>query len=484
MKLLQQAKNNPFLSNAFLIFLARFFPSAANLLVIIYYSRHLDTVLYGTYSNFWINLNLLYPLACMGIHVLIFTYPAGFISKILGQIKVPQYAAYGLWLAVTGIAFAALQAPSLQSWVVPFCFVLVYAITLILESCVIVCKQARWLVLINVLFSIAYWLIHKNMISGASFSLQNLFTALLLLSLVRLLIYIVITFKNLKESNSSAQQVFDMQKVRSLWLYLALYDIIQNYSSWVDKFIVAHTLDSRSSGIYYNGSLNIPFLPLLLGAALNAVLIELSTSDKRDVSRMLQLVNHAGRVMACIVFPLFFFLLLYRYQVVVLLLSEKYVEAIPVFLASLLVMPLRAYGFTSLLQREHQGAIINKGALGEIIIGCLLVYPLYHVWGLPGVALSFVVSTYCQAVYYVYHTARILHVRWWQLLPVGNWLAKLGILTILFLAVYWLTTIYFTGLFAVILGGAFTLAVMLVTLLLEIKNTGGTNGTSHQTART
>jgi O-antigen/teichoic acid export membrane protein len=249
-----------------------------------------------------------------------------------------------------------------------------------------------------------------------------------------------------------------------------LYDVVQNYSGWIDKFIVAHTLDSRSSGIYYNGSLNIPFLPLLLGAALSAVLIELSdTGQANETPRILKLMDKTGRIMSCIVFPLFFFLLLYRYPVVVLLLSAKYIPAIPVFLVSLLVLPLRAYSFTSVLQREHQGVLINKGAIADVIIGCALIYPLYKLIGLPGVALAFVISTYLQASYYIYHTARILQVGWYRLLPLGNWLLKLVIFGLLFIVLHLITTHYFTNVIAVILGAVSTMVIILFTLWLEIK---------------
>jgi O-antigen/teichoic acid export membrane protein len=476
-KLSQVPKRNPFLSNAFFIFLSRFFPSLANLLVISYYSRHLDTTLYGTYSNFWINLNLLYPLACLGIHLLVFTYKPDFIVGIARRISGRQYAVYGFWLILIGGIFALLQWPSLHTVAIPLLFLVVYSATLIMEACLMVGKKFSFLVSVNLLFSILYWAIHKY-IFQSSFSLQHLFAALLALTVFRLFLYAVVTARIFKKEGHANEQLFDVKKVRTLWLFLALYDVVQNYSGWIDKFIVAHTLDSRSSGIYYNGSLNIPFLPLLLGAALSAVLIDLSESkDIDDTPRILGLMNKTGKVMSCIVFPLFFFLLLYRYQVVVLLLSGKYIAAIPVFLVSLLVMPLRAYSFTSILQRRHQGAIINKGALADIIIGCLLIYPLYQCIGLPGVALSFVISTYMQAIYYLYHTARVLRVKWPQLVPLKNWLVKLAIFALLAGVLHFITAHYFTDVIGVILGAITTMAIILLALWAEIKHRE-TNGTT------
>ncbi len=477
MKFLQTAKHNPFLSTSFFIFFIRFFPTLANLLVVIYYSRGLDVALYGTYTNFWVNLNLLYPLACLGIQVLIFTYPPQQVVNIAKRIAALKYAGYGLWLLAIGLAFGLLQIRSLHTLVVPFLYVLVFSLTIISEAYLIICKRFGLLIVSSIVYSAVFWSVHRY-VFGLHFSLQYLFTALLVLGGIRLAVYVVAmigTFK--KEEVSAPNALQDLGKIRSLWLHLALFDIIQNYSNWIDKFIVAHTLDSRASGIYYNGSLNIPFLPLLLSAAFSATLIQLSRTDDADeTAHVLKLVNQTGRMLSAFVFPLFFFLLFFRYEVVVSLLSGKYIPAVPVFMAALFILPARACSYTSVLQRKHRGDVINKGAIGEIVIGCLLIYPLYQWLGLPGVALSFVISTYLQAGYYLHQAATILQVSWLRLIPLSNWVIKIIIFALLFFILHFVTSYYFTNVIAVISGSVFTMVAILCSLWIEIKNAKETNG--------
>src|SRR5690606_10351781 len=109
-----------------------------------------------------------------------------------------------------------------------------------------------------------------------------------------------------------------------------------------------------------------------------------------------------GRLLSCIAYPVFFFLFFFRSEFITVVFSEKYVEAIPIFLCSVLILPVRAYSNTTILQNYHQGRIINAGVLLDYIVALAVIYPLYLWLGLAGIALSFVVSTYVQVIFYLY----------------------------------------------------------------------------------
>ncbi len=470
MNLLQQAKSNSFFSNSFFIFLIRFFPTLANVLVLIYYSHKLATVSYGTYQNFWIQLNIFYPLACFGIHVFIITYSPAYILSLARSIRRGQYAIYGAWLLLLCGIFAYLQYNPLNiSFIVPFLFLLVYAVTLILESLLIVFRSFKSVVLLNLLFSTAFFLIHWYVLKDG-FSLQKLFTSLFIISVLRLIAYVCIAGLQAKKQQTSVPEEIPVAKARSLWLHLSLFDILQMSFSWIDKFIISLVLSASLSAIYYNGSINIPFLPLLLSAAGSAVLIELSAVKKEnETQHTVLLMRQSAKVLSSIIFPFFFFLLFYRYQLIVAVFSEKYIPAIPVFFVSTLVLPLKAYNFTTVLQNQHKGAIINTGAFLDISLACLLMYPLYKWLGLPGVVLSFVITTYLQAAFYLFHSAHTLGLNLFSLLPIGNWLAKLIVFAIALIAIRYVTSLYFTGIISLILGSIATALIVLISLFFEMK---------------
>ncbi len=464
-------KNNSLFSNSFFIFVIRFFPSLANLLVVVWYSRHLPQETYGNYQHFWIQLSVLCPLACVGIHVLAITYPPGFIMKLLKAIKAGQYTMYGFWVLMLAGIFAALQHNALDiSLFVPFLFLICYTFATIFESLLIVFRNYQSLVAINVLYSVLFWGIHWFVL-GHGFSLQAVFSYLLILTVLRLCIYCGITAVNVQRySEEEHEEDHNLAKIRTLWMHLGLYDVTQVLSSWIDKFIISLALSASLSAVYYNGSQNIPFLPLLLGAAGSAVLIQLARGGtKNETSDTIQLMNQMGKMLSSIVFPVFFFLLFFRVDLIVTIFTARYIPAIPVFMASLLILPVRAYHFTTVLQRMHKGNIINIGAIAELLLACALIYPLYRWLGLPGVALSFVISTYFQATFYLVYSARLLQTSPLKLVPYVNWIIKLIVFASLFIGIRYVCYRYFSGGIPLILGGVTMVLAIGISLLAEYK---------------
>ena len=459
---------NSLFSNSFFIFITRFFPSLANLLVVIWYSRYLPMEAYGNYQRFWIQLYVIYPLACFGIHVLIVTYSRGFILALLDKIKVKYYAWYALWIIVLSALFALLECSALSiTFIIPFLFLAAWSVSTILESFLIVCRNYSSLISVNILYTTAFCFIHWYVLRDG-FSLPLLFTYLLIIVGLRMCIYAGIAMADIKRKNTEAHEELEIPKVRALWLHLGVYDVIQMLFSGIDKFIIALVLTASTSAIYYNGAQNIPFLPLLLSAAGSAVLMQLTTTKKADeTANIILFMNRLGRVLSCIVFPLFFFLFFFRHELIMTLLP-KYALSIPVFAVAILVLPVRTYSFTTVLQRLHKGNIINAGSLADLLLACGLMYPLYKWIGLPGVALSFVISTYLQASFYLFYTAKLLHTSPFKLIPYINWIVKLIVFAIVFIVIHYACNQYFTRNISLILGIVLMILSVIISLVIEL----------------
>jgi O-antigen/teichoic acid export membrane protein len=231
---------------------------------------------------------------------------------------------------------------------------------------------------------------------------------------------------------AAAGAATSLRAIQSLWFHTALNEVVQVLFRWVDKFTLNFLLPPALFALYFNGTLDVPFLPLLLGATGSALLLHFGQPSVPDAERVATL-KQVGLVLGSLVFPLFFFLICFRYELFGVLFAHRYDAAVPLFVVSTLVVPLRAYNFTALLQHKSQGHIITKGAILDLLLALLLMYPLYRVLSLLGVALAFVISTYCQAGYYLAQTAKLLSVSWPELLPWKVWArqfswAGLGIL--------------------------------------------------------
>lgn len=465
-----QRANNIFVSSSFFIFITRFFPSLANLLVLVWYSRQLPEDVNGNYLIFWTQLYVIYPFMCLGIHSLVQTYSRNLLANLLSKLTKKHYALYSAWLVLVSCVFAWLQNDTGNvRFLTSALFILSFSAGVITESLLIVLRKFRVLSVTGFVYALLFAGIHLWVLDG-NFSVQTVFSCLLVLNMLKVFVHsCAILLEIRKDKDGYEAEDVDMHAVKLLWVHLGLYDIVQVLSTWVDKFIIALVLTSGVSAIYYYGAQNIPFLPLLLSAAGSAILLQMSDvfgKNRRETT--LALLNRSGRLLSSIVFPVFCFLFFFREELFVNVFSEKYIPSIPIFAASILVLPVRAYSFTTVLQQEHKGNIINIGAVGELLLACLLIYPLYNIFGLPGVALSFVVSTYAQAIFYLIQTSKVLGTPITSLIPLINWLSKLIIFSLLFIAIHYSASIYFAGRFTLILGAAAMVVTGGLSLLVEL----------------
>ena len=477
MKLLHSAKSNSFFGQSLFIFLIRFFPVLASVLVTIYYARNLDVAVNGRYVNFWIQLPLLTAIACAGIHAFLITYTPPVIVALFRKIRREHFLLYAVWVVAAGFMFAAMQHYSgIAGFIVSFLFLIVYALATITESFLIACKNFRNVAVINLvyafLFSYLHWYtLHKGL------SFPQLFACLLTISAARLFLYMGIALKNINTIPLTGEENISLDASRSLWQHMMFYDISQLTFKWIDKVLISLVLTASLSAIYFNGSNDIPFLPLILSAAGSAALLNLAMNQDDD-KYTVQLMQHSARILSAIVFPVFFFLLFFRYELFAVIFTHKYDDSVPVFFTALFVVPLRAYNFTSVLQNRHKGRIINIGALADLILACALMYPFYLLWGLAGVALAFTFTTYLQAAYYLYQTSKVLKVPVLQLIPYRNWLFKLIVFFLFYIVIHYVLVQYFSAKNVLILGCVLTAIVAFVTLRFELDKHSTNGGTS------
>lgn len=463
-------RSNSLFSNSIFIFLIRFFPQVATVLVMIFFSRQLDVHTYGVYQNYWVQTYLLNTIACLGIPAFILTYPADFTANLFRSVKGKQRLLFLLWVIAAGGVFAGLQYYRAGiDWYVPLSFLVVYCLCSVIEPFLITSKRFRELVGVNFMFALVFCYIHWQFLTGV-ISVNQLFLQLLLLMSAKLAVYFILMQISLKLLPVKAVSEYPYPMAVNLWKHLGFYDVSQMVFRWIDKFIVSILLIEQASAIYFNGSTDIPFLPLILGAVGSAVLIQMANTESND-KNAIRLANQSSRILSSVVFPLFFFLFIFRGELFEVVLSAKYIPSIPVFMVSILVMPLSAYNLTVILQNRHEGGIINKGAILDLCIALALMYPLYLLFGLPGIALSFVISSYLQAIYYLYHTSIILNTGILKLIPLKNWVFKLIVFATLFIGIHYFLSERLTQQNVLIWGVLTAMVISAASLLIEIRVT-------------
>lgn len=417
--------NKSLIGNAVRFFLTRFFNTAASLVVMVYFSHSLTKNDYGIYQNFWVQLTLLSSIGGMGLGLLIFTYPPDVLKSLLLHLKRKHLFCYFLILLLMGLCFSILHSADFQQWlelgILSTAFFVLYTFSVLLEAFLIAIRSYKLVIVFSIIYSTLF------IVAGAytyhqGFEMSIFVKLLLPLSLLKTVVYLRSFLIFLKSDNYKQTDSIELKSVLSLWMHLGIYDILNVSILWVDKFIISLVASTTTAAIYANGSFTIPFIPIALSAVGNATLMQLhQAKSNREKARLMQQV---GKVLSCIAYPLFFFLLINRTEFITFVFSAQYAVAVPIFLCSILILPVRAYSNTIILQNLHKGKIINIGVAIDFIVAMLLLYPLYKWLDLAGIALSFVISTYVQVFYYLFYSAKFLKVPMLSLLPLKNWLMK------------------------------------------------------------
>lgn len=405
------------------IFLIRFFPTLASVVALVWLARGTAPAYYGRYQSFWVQWQVLHAVACLGLPTLVLTYPAARLRGLVQASQPRHWAALAGWICLLAGGFVGAQwwgGSAFAPWQAGL-FLLLNVPVAILEAYALGQRQLRAVAVVSVGYAGLFILSHGLLI-GQLISSAQLMAGLLLASAVRLVALGYLA--RLAPAAPALAEPLAWAAVRSHWAHTAFNDVVQVLFRWVDKLALNFLLPAALFALYFNGTLDVPFLPLLLGAAGSTLLLHFGEPGLTDAERLATL-RAAATLLGRLVFPLFCFLLFFRRELFGLVFAHRYDAAVPLFVVSSLVVPLRAYNFTALLQHKGQGRRISWGAVLDLILALVLMYPLYRLLGLAGVALAFVLSTYAQAGYYLGHTARLLRVPWASLVPWRPWATQL-----------------------------------------------------------
>lgn len=456
----QENTRRQLLGNSAVIFGIRAIPAAASVLSAVLLSRMLPAVAYGQYQAYWSQILLLSSLACIGLPSLFVTLPAGVSLKFIPE-NVAVKAAIGAALTLAAILlwiFGADIATPLTG------FVLLTSIALgaVAEALLLQVKKEKSLLWINALYASLFLAAHLFLLKGF-LTFRSLFALISILSLLKL----GASFFLLSRHRPALAATGEPDKNHfTLWGHLAFYDATQYIFKWIDKAILAVVLPPALFAVYFNGTYDVPFLPLLLGAAGSTLLMHLSRKTHGTMEQA-KLQGRAALMMSYIVFPAFFFLALFRNELFSVIFTKKYADAAGLFLVAILVLPLRTYNFTTLLQHAGKGRVINAGALLDLLIALALMWPLYKLWHLRGVALAFVISTYVQAAFYLLATSRTLLIPLGVLMPYGKLLIRLIVFGVGYILLYYLLKWRLSPRAVLFLGAFITGLVVAIPLLRE-----------------
>jgi len=390
-----------FVKRSFLLIGSNLLKLFVQLAIIFLYSRHLSLKDYGLYQSVWLYINIAGVIALFGLPSIILSASA---KNIKAWINANGNYFYPLVLLMNilpvlyiffGNSFFDFHTKMLLT-----ALTVAQNISIIAETIAIKKEKEIRVLISNIIFITGYFICHFLILKNG-YNLQVLLSWLILVYIIKSAFLWNISSKAISVSNIS------LKSLGTQWIYLGLFDVISVLFKWLDKWLILFFVSVTQFAIYYNGAYEIPVFALMLSAVGNIMVVELSRHSLNP-EKVKLLFNNSSLFLASIVFPSFCFFFFYHYEVFTFIFSSKYQESIPVFLISIFIIPLRITNFTAALQVYDRSDLVLKGAVIDLFVAVVLVIILYPLLKFQGLALAFVLSTYVQAGYYLWHTAELV----------------------------------------------------------------------------
>jgi O-antigen/teichoic acid export membrane protein len=421
-----------FLKRSFLLIGSSILRLATQLIIIFLFSRKLTVTDYGLYQSAWLYINLISIAGLFGLPSLILSSSVNSIRSWIVAHKT-KFLLLSALLNLLPVIYV-LFGPNEYSVVIKLLLIalsLVQNFSILAETLAIKNRQEKLVLLANSIFAASYLVCHLGILYSG-YSLTVLLVSITFLFMAKTAILILPGFRTITRAAAGA-----IKPVGKQWLYLGLNDVAGLLFKWLDKWLILSFISVAQFAIYFNGSYEIPVFGLMLSAVSNIMLVDLSGSDIKDSSRIKALFENSSLLLASVVFPSFCFLFFYSHPFFIFIFSEKYMEAIPVFVISIFVLPLRITNFTAVLQVNNRTDLILKGALLDLLLAVVFMALLYPLLQLKGLALAFVLSTYVQAAYYLWHTGKLINKRISYFFPAAKLIVLMMISIVVTGLFYW-----------------------------------------------
>lgn len=420
-----------FIQRSVYLFFGKALPVIILFLITIIYSRKLSYDEYGIFQSLWMYANIVNVIISFGLSAVVLSTNLDFLFSFIkgNQRKIISFYTAISIIVLAGFFYFSKNFITVEKTLI-IAFIIIQNIITVAETLLIKQGGEKKTFVINFFYSLLFFAWHLYILS-TGYTLTFLVAGIGIISILKLFAILLSTRRHktiITDINS--------RKFLSHWAYLGSNEILGIISKWIDKIFLLYLLSPADFAIFFNGSFEIPLFGLLISVTGSLLLIEIS-ADTKLTSSITSLFRENFNVLSSIVFPLFFFLLFFREEIFSLAFKNKYNAAIPIFVISIFVLPIRINNYSVILQCFSQGKKILWGSIMDISLAVILMITLYPVMGSRGIALAIVIATWCQVIYYLWQSTSVLKVSITQLVP----LKKLAIKFLLLLTIYLLLSL-------------------------------------------
>ncbi len=266
-------------------------------------------------------------------------------------------------------------------------------------------------------------------------SITSLLIAMVIADFVKFLIFLFFCQKEKISFIKGVKPKF-IKTILAYSVPIGFSSFISIINNSIDKYFIAFYFAPAIYMLYHWGSYQLPPLHMLISSVTKVLVPALSREHKRrKFKNIITLWHETLRKMSILFLPLFGFLMISANELLIVLFTEQYTAATPVFRIYLFMVPLRIFFFTWMLMATGHAKYLFKLSVATIIANFILNLILinyieyFGIESLYGPAIATVIVIYFSVVASYYKSKHVLSK--YIDTPIVPWLVilKIGIIT-------------------------------------------------------
>jgi len=194
-----------------------------------------------------------------------------------------------------------------------------------------------------------------------------------------------------------------------------------------DKFIINRYLGRQEFAIYSQGAFQLPFVMIIAGSVANIAFPILAKYQKDGkFAEFLGLWKRAWLKTAVLFFPLFIFFMATADQFIVIMFTEKFATAAPVFRLYLILFLKATTDYAGVLTAFKKQTYLFKILVAAIVVNLVLSLVLFHYFGRLGVPVSTLITFFAVAGIAVRKGGHLLERSFGQVVPWKGLLSRMA----------------------------------------------------------
>jgi O-antigen/teichoic acid export membrane protein len=408
-----------------ILMLGRVFAFAVMFFVPVVNVRALSVEAYGYYKQFWLLFETVTPILMLGFPRSLLYYIPRSESDLEKSVYVVQTVVFLFAMAMIAVIFYTVLGQVLGAglgamvraffWRLSF-FTVCMMVARYMDELFVAEKKIERQAVYHVATT-ATQAIVVMAVSWYTRDVSAIIWALAIVATVKLLFALVYTWVVYRPSFRTVS-FSTLREQLSFALPLGMMAIALLLLTQTDKFIINRYMGRVAFAIYSVGAFQLPIVHIVASSVASVAFPLMAQYQKEErYDAFVELWRRSWLKTSVLFFPIFVFFMVTAEQFIIIMFTESYAGAIPIFRIYLILFLKATTDYAGVLTAFKKQDYLFKILAAAVVANLVLSLVLFRVWGRLGVPVATVVSFFTVGVLAVRRGGQLLGHSFWQTVP-------------------------------------------------------------------